>query len=117
MLDFLFLPDKVPSSVVVVLPVDQESCLLGLEPGDDVAPALVVVHTDGDCDVLVFVRLETNNAGRAATTHGDGAGGVVLSPGATVGEVPDGLLDDVEKPASRVGLEDTESDVVRHSDG
>ena len=82
MLGLLFLPDPVPSSVVVVLPVDHQSCLVGLQASDDVTPTLVVVHPDGDSDALALVRQETENAGRAATTLGEGGGAVGLRPSA-----------------------------------
>ena len=57
---------------------------------------------------------KTENARRAATTDGEGEGAVCLRPSATVGIVPDGLLNDVEEPATGVPLVDTEGNAVRH---
>ena len=112
----LFFPDVVPPSVVVVLPVDHQSCLVGLKPSDDIAPTLVVVHPNGDSDALALVRQETKNARRAATTLGEGVGPVGLGPSATVSIVPDGVFNDVEEPTSGVSLVDVEGNLVRHGD-
>ena len=68
MLRLLFLPDPVPSSVIVVLPVDHQSGLLGLKSSYGGAPTLVVVLPDSDSNALALVRQETKNVRRAATT-------------------------------------------------
>lgn len=79
-----------------------------------IAPALVVVDAEGDNEVFV-AAFEAEEAGGAAPAHGEDLLIVDLGPGATVGVVPDGLLDHLE-PGVGVALVEAASDGVRHSD-
>lgn len=99
---------------VVVLGVDDDPSLLVGEVWDDVTPPFVVVDTQGDNELFAIAGLEAKGTGRAAATHSEHLGTVRLGPGSTVGKLPNGLLNNVEKGVG-VGLVDTGLDSVRHS--
>ena len=96
----------------VVVGVDVRSSAGRGETGGHVDPALVVVDAEGDNKVLV-VEFEAEDAGCAAAAHGEDLLLVDYGPGATVGVVPDSLLDDPE-PGVGVPLVYAASDAVRH---
>jgi hypothetical protein len=96
----------------VVVGVDVRSRAGRGETGRYVDPALVVVHTEGDNKVLVAV-LEAEDARGAAAAHGEDLLVAAFGPGATVGVVPDSLLDDLE-PGVGLGLVDAGGDLVGH---
>jgi len=99
----------------VVLPLDDRRSVAVAEAGDDIAPALVVVHTECEGNVIAgFVVLEAQNAGGAAAAHGEDVGVLGLIPGAAVGEVPHGSLDAAVRAIPGVSLEDANGDGVRH---
>ena len=77
-----------------------------------VAPTLVIVDAESDDEVFV-VAFEAEDAGGATPTHGEDVLIVGDSPRATVGEVPNGLLDDLE-PGAGVALVEAAGDGVGH---
>ena len=111
MLNRLLLPREAPEPIVVVLAVDLERRLVGVEVSHDVTPALVVVHPDRNCNALALGRQEANNPRWAIRVQGKDEHAVHLGPNAIA---PNGLLDDVEEPTSGVGLVYTKSNRVRH---
>ena len=102
-------------TVAVVLRLDDASGLVGLEVGDDVAPALVVVHADRHGEGLAGLQVaETHGARGAAATHFEDMKVVDHGPAAAVGVVPHHLLDAGEE-AAWVGLVDLAGDFVGHA--
>ena len=113
----LFLPHVGPWSIVVVLPIDHESRLVGRKSGNDVAPTFVVVHANSNGNELARgVRFEAKHARRAASAHCKGQNAVCIGPSAAVGKVPVGFFYEGEQPARGVTLKDAELDRVRHDD-
>jgi len=108
----VLLADLRALALSVVVGVDVLSSVSRAEAGGDIDPALVVVNTKGDNEVLVGV-FEAEEAGGTAAAHGEDLLPVDFGPAATVTEVPDRLFDDLE-PGVGVGLVDTASDGVRH---
>ena len=109
----LFLPHVGPWSVIVVLPIDHESRLVGRKSSHDVAPTFVVVHTNSNGNELARgVRFEAKHARRAASTHSEGQNTISVGPSATVGKVPVGFLDEGEQPASGATLKDAKLNSV-----
>ena len=66
---------------------------------------------EGDDELFARVASEAEGAGGTAATHRQDVGAVFFGPGAAVGKVPDGLLDDGEKGVG-VGLVDADGDRV-----
>ena len=102
---------------LVVLRLDGGRCLLAIEAGDNVTPALVIVHTERDGDLLAgLLVLEAHSTRGAAAAHGEDVNVFDLVPVAAVGVVPHGLLDDAVVALVAVGLEDADGDgVVAHA--
>ena len=100
--------------IVVVLRMDQDARVGVGEVRDDISPPLVVVHTQGDDEVLVGVWLEAKGARSATATHVEDAFIVHFGPAAPVGIVPAGLFDNSEEGIG-VGLVDADGNLVTHS--
>lgn len=115
--DQLLLPLSLPIGVlvIVVLWVDDDASLRISEVRDDITPSLVIVDTQCDNEVLSGVGQEAEGTGRSATTHCDQLGSVSFVPRATIGIIPDRLLDDSEE-CILVGLVDLCVDCVAHSE-
>src|ERR1700753_1743115 len=86
--------------VGVVLRRDGNTGVAGRKVRDDIAPALVVVNTQGDDKVLVGVGLEAKGAIGPAAANREHISSIDLAPRSAV---PDRLLDDAEE-CVRVGL-------------
>lgn len=102
---------------VVVLRGDHDAGIGGLEPGDDIAPAHVVVDAEGrDEGLAIVLGHEAQGAAGARAAHGENVLVLVLDPVGAVGEVPAGLLDAAEEGVG-FGLVDGDGDGVvgRHS--
>ena len=112
----LILPRLFPVFVVVaiVLGIDHDASFGGGEVRDNVSPPLVVVHTQGDNEELVGVGQEAKGTGSTTATHGENVFVVDFRPGAAIGIVPAGLLDDPEAGIG-VGLVDAGGNCVTHS--
>jgi len=110
--ELLFADRRTIIASSVVVGVDVHSSVGRRESGGHVDPALVVVDAEGDNEVLIFA-FEAEDAGCATAAHGEDLLLVDYGPGATVGVVPDSLLDDLE-PGVGVLLVDAASDGVRH---
>jgi hypothetical protein len=81
-----------------------------------IGSSTLVVDAQGHQEVVALRVLEAQRAGSAAAAHGQRVLAIALAPGASVGEVPVGLLHDAE-PVGGVGLDDPDVDRVRHGDG
>lgn len=107
----LLLPCICPELSIVVLRVDGKTALLSSEARNDITPALVIVNTNSDDDVLgPFVGSEAESARGTAVTHFEDVLAVDLRPSSIV---PDGLLDDTEEGVG-VLLMDANRNRVRH---
>ena len=73
------------------------------------------MHTQSDEHYVAGGVLEAKRTGCTATAHGEHQLAVIVGPGATVGVVPDGLLNQPEEVGT--SLVDTKVNGVRHSSG
>ena len=103
-------------AVRVVLRGDDDTGLVILEVGNDVAPTLVVVDSQSDDAVFTGVGNEAKGTASSTTTHSEIQHSVGAAPRSTVGVVPDRLLDDMEE-CIVIGLVDLDRDGVTHSRG
>jgi hypothetical protein len=110
----LLLPRECPRSIVIIFGKNDEPRVLLRYTGDDIAPSLIIVDTNGEGEDLV-TGLESKQARGARAIHGKDVGVIHLRPGTAIGKVPDALFDDLEKGVG-VGAEDFQLDRVRHAE-
>ena len=107
--------DTLGVGIVVVFWKSADAGDIVTETGDDIEPWLRVVDTEGNKEgFLALLCLETDDARGAGASDGEDWDVVLQSPSATVGVVPDALLDDSEVGVL-VGLVETEFDCVAHA--
>jgi hypothetical protein len=110
----LALPRMLPLLLLVIFLVDHHTGLILLQVRHDIAPALVVVHTKRNDEILAVISLEAQGAGGTTTTHGKNMLIVGDSPCAAIGVLPHRFFDKPEE-CVWVGLINAHSNLVGHS--